>query len=73
MLFRSTEGGAVKYTIRVPAAVAGRVKVSPSTGTVPAGAYLTVAVTVTSKVALNTYVIVEPGNLTVRVVLTIKA
>ena len=69
----ATEGGPVKYAIKVPAAVASRVKVSPSTGTVPAGAYLTVAVTVTSKVALNTYVIVEPGNLTVRVVLTIKA
>ena len=30
---------------------------------------MTVIVTVTSKVALNTYVTVEPGNLTVRVVL----
>ena len=69
----ATEGGAVKYTIRVPAAVAGRVKVSPSTGSVTAGYYVTVVVTATSKVALNTYVTVEPGNLTVRVVLTIKA
>ena len=69
----ATEGGAVKYTIRVPAAVAGRVKVSPSTGSVTAGYYVTVVVTATSKVALNTYVTVEPGNLTVQVVLTIKA
>ena len=30
-------------------------------------------VTVTSNVALNTYLTVEPGNLTIRVVLTIKA
>jgi hypothetical protein len=69
----ATEGGPVKYAIKVPAAVAARVKVSPSTGSLPANYYLTVAVTVTSKVALNTYVTVEPGNLTVRVVLTIKA
>jgi hypothetical protein len=69
----ATTGGTVKYTIKVPAAVAGRVKVSPSMGSVPAGYYVTVVVTATSKVALNTYVTVEPGNLTVRVVLTIKA
>ena len=69
----ATTGGTVKYAIKVPAAVAGRVKVSPSTGSVPAGYYVTVVVTATSKVALNTYVTVEPGNLTVRVVLTIKA
>ena len=30
-------------------------------------------VTVTSKVALNTYLTVEPGNLTIRVTLKIKA
>jgi hypothetical protein len=69
----ATDGGPVKYAIKVPAAVVGRVTVSPATGSLPAGAYLTVAVTVTSKVPLNTYVIVEPGNLTVRMVLTIKA
>ena len=69
----ATESGPVKYAIKIPAAVVGRVKVSPSTGSLPANYYLTVAVTVTSKVALNTYVTVEPGNLTVRVVLTIKA
>jgi DNA-directed RNA polymerase specialized sigma24 family protein len=69
----ATESGPVKYAIKVPAAVAARVKVSPSTGSLPANYYLTVAVTVTSKVALNTYVTVEPGNLTVRVVLTIRA
>ena len=34
---------------------------------------MTVTVTVTSKVALTTYVTVEPGNLTVTVVLKIKA
>ena len=69
----ATEGGTVKYAIKVPGAVAGRVKVSPSTGSVTAGYYVTVVVTATSKVALNTYVTVEPGNLTVGVVLTIKA
>ena len=34
---------------------------------------MTVTVTVTSKVALNTAITVQPGNLTVRVMLKIKA
>ncbi len=67
-------GGPVShYAIQVPAAVAGKVAVSPSQGSLPAGGYVTVTVTVTSTVALNTHVTVEPGNLTITVVLTIKA
>ena len=67
-------GGPVShYTIQVPAAVAGKVAVSPSQGSLPAGGYVTVTVTVTSTVALSTYVTVEPGNLTITVVLNIKA
>ena len=53
--------------------MAGKIKVAPSGGSLPAIQHVTVTVTVTSKVALNTYVTVEPGNITVRVVLKIKA
>ena len=70
----TTTGGPIsEYTVKVPAAVAGKVTVSPSKGSLPANGYAVVTVTVTSKVALNTYVTVEPGNLTVRVMLEIKA
>ena len=53
--------------------MAGKVTVSPSNGSLPASGYVTVTVTVTSTVALNTYVTVEPGNLTITVMLKIKA
>ena len=69
----ATGGPVSDYIIKVPAAVAGQVTVSPSRGSLPANGYAAVSVTVTSNVALNTHVTVEPGNLTVRVVLKIKA
>jgi DNA-directed RNA polymerase specialized sigma24 family protein len=65
-------GAPVSYTIKVPAAMAGKVTVAPSKGSLPANGHVTVTVTVTSMVALNTYVTVEPGNLIVQVVLKIK-
>jgi hypothetical protein len=61
------------YAIEVPAGMASRVTVSPSAGSLPANGYVTVTVTVTSKAALSTDLIVEPGNLTVTVVYKIKA
>ncbi len=70
----TTRGGPVsEYAIGVPAAMAGKVMVSPARGSLPANGFVAVTVTVTSNVALNTYLTVEPGNLTVRVVLEIKA
>ena len=70
----ATTGGPIsEYTIKVPPAMAGKVTVSPSKGSLPANGYVTVTVTVTSTVALNTYVTVEPGNLTISVMLKIKA
>ena len=70
----TTTGGPVShYTIKVPVAMAGKVAVSPAMGSLPAGGYVAVTVTVTSTVALNTHVTVAPGNLTITVVLTIKA
>jgi len=72
-LLTATGGPVSEYTIEVPAAMAGKVTVSPSNGSLPAGGYVTVTVTVTSNVTLNTYLTVEPGNLTVTVMLKIKA
>ncbi len=69
----TAENGPVSYTIKVPAAMAGKMKVAPSKGSLPASKHVTVTVTVTSQVALTTYVTVEPGNITVPVVLKIKA
>ncbi len=69
----ATGGPVSEYTIKVPAAMAGQVTVSPSRGSLPANGYAAVSVTVTSNVALNTHVTVEPGNLIVQVVLKIKA
>src|SRR5439155_22765486 len=51
------------YTVRV-AADPGRVKVAPAGGSLPANRTVAVTVTVTSKVALTTHVVVGPGNLT---------
>ena len=60
------------FTIRVAAGMASNIKVRPSSGSLPANGRMAVTVTVTSKVALNTHVIVDPGNIMVTVVLTIK-
>ena len=68
----TAENGPVSYTIKVPAAMAGKIKVAPSKGSLPANKHVTVTVTVTSQVALTTYVTVEPGNIAVPVVLKIK-
>ncbi len=69
----ATGGPISEYIVKVPAAVAAKVTVSPSKGFLPAGGYAAVTVTVTSNVALSTYVTVEPGNLTITVTLKIKA
>jgi hypothetical protein len=69
----ATGGPVGEYAIEVPAAVAGKVMVSPSRGSLPANGYAAVTVTVTGNVALNTYLTVEPGNLTIQVMLKIKA
>ena len=70
-LLTATGGPVSEYTIKVPAAMAGKVTVSPLRGSLPAGGYVTVTVTVTSNVALNTSVTVEPGNHIVSVTLKI--
>ena len=71
-LLTAVGGPVSEYTITVPA-TAGKITVAPARGSLPASGYVTITVTVTSKVALNTAITVQPGNLTVRVMLKIKA
>ena len=69
----SAVGGPVDhYAIKVPAALSGKIAVSPATGSLADGGWVTVTVTVTSKTALKSYVTVSPGSLTVTIVLDIK-
>src|SRR5947207_1408600 len=50
------------------AAGAGRVSVAPAAGSLALNGFVEVTVTVTSKTALTTQIVVEPGNLSVTVV-----
>jgi hypothetical protein len=68
----ATGGPVSKYSIGVPAAMAGKVTVSPSRGSLSAGGHVAVTVTVTGNVALRTYVTVKPGNLAIQVTLKIE-
>jgi DNA-directed RNA polymerase specialized sigma24 family protein len=69
----SAVGGPVgHYAITVPAAVSGKIAVSPAQGSLPDGGWVTVTVTVTSKTAVKSNITVSPGGLKVTVVLTIK-
>jgi hypothetical protein len=56
----------------ISAALPSKVRVAPSSGSLPAGRWVTVTVTVISWVALYTHITVEPGNIRVTVVLSIK-
>jgi Sigma-70 region 2 len=69
----SAAGGPVShYVITIPAAMTGKVTVSPASGSLGARGWVTVKVTVTSKVALDTRLIINPGNIPVTIVYTLK-
>ena len=59
------------YTVRV-AAMPGQVTVTPAGGSLLTDGHAEVKVTVTSKAGLTTHIVVQPGNLTVTVVYTVK-
>jgi RNA polymerase sigma factor (sigma-70 family) len=68
----TAKGGPVSdYSITAGSALAGRLTVSPSSGSLAAGASVTVTVTSTSQIALDGQLIVSPGGQTVTVVLSI--
>jgi len=66
-------GGAVSaYSITVGSSLAGHISVSPSSGSLAAGASVTITVTSTSLVALNGQLTVNPGGRAITVVLSIS-
>jgi len=69
----TAKGGPVSgYSITAGGALAGHISVSPSSGSLAAGASVTVTVTSTSLVALPGQLTVNPGGLTITVVLSIS-
>jgi hypothetical protein len=62
----AVNGPVPQFTVQV-AGNAGKVSVSPGGGSLPAGGMVTVTVTVTSKVALTTRVMVEPNGASITV------
>jgi hypothetical protein len=60
------------YAVMIPAGLAGEVRATPSGGSLAAGRYVIVTVTVTSKGALTAHLTVEPGPLTVTVAYKVK-
>jgi hypothetical protein len=67
----AVNGPVPQYTVQV-AGQAGKVSVTPAGGSLAANGIVTVTVTVTSKVALTTQILVTPNNLSVTVVYTPK-
>jgi len=68
----TAKGGPVSdYSITVGSALAGKLTVSPSSGSLGAGASVTVTVTSRSLIALDGQLTVNPGDRTVTVVLSI--
>jgi RNA polymerase sigma factor (sigma-70 family) len=68
----TAKGGPVSaYSITAGSALAGRISVSPASGSLAAGASVTITVTSKSLVALEGKLTVNPGGLTITVVLSI--
>ena len=63
----AANGPVTRYTVRL-AARAAKVSVAPTSGSLALNGFVEVTVTVTSKTALTTQIVVEPGNLSVTVV-----
>src|SRR4029077_21208269 len=69
----TAKGGAlISYSIAAGSALSGHISVSPSSGSLAAGASVTVTVTSTSLVTLAGQLTVNPGGLTITVVLSIS-
>jgi RNA polymerase sigma factor (sigma-70 family) len=69
----TARGGPVSaYSITIGSALAGRINVAPSSGSLAAGASVTITVTSTSLVALDGTLTVNPGGQTVTVVLSVS-
>jgi len=65
----TASGGPVSWSIAEPASLLGELIVSPLSGTLSAGASVTVTITVAALVSLDTQLKVQPGGQAVTVVL----
>ena len=65
----TASGGPVSWSISEPASLLGELIVAPASGTLSAGSSVTVAVTVSGLVSLDTQLTVQPGGQAVTVVL----
>jgi RNA polymerase sigma factor (sigma-70 family) len=65
----TASGGPVDWTISVPANLLGKLSVTPSSGTLAAGGSVTVAISMTGLLSLDTQLTVDPGGQVVTVVL----
>jgi hypothetical protein len=65
----TASGGPVGWSLSVPATLLGSVSVTPSSGTLNAGDSVTVAISTTGLLSLDTQLTVEPGGQLVTVVL----
>jgi RNA polymerase sigma factor (sigma-70 family) len=68
----TAHGGPVRYSVTPGGALAGSMTVTPSAGTLAAGASVTITVTSTSRVALDGQLTVSPGGRTIAVVLSVS-
>jgi hypothetical protein len=65
----AASGGPVSWSITEPASLLGELTVAPASGTLSAGSSVTVAITVSGLVSLDTQLTVQPGGQVVTVVL----
>ena len=68
----TARGGPVSYSITPGASLAGRMTVTPSSGSLASGATVTITVTSTSLIALDGQLTVNPGGQTITVVLSVS-
>jgi RNA polymerase sigma factor (sigma-70 family) len=68
----TARGGPVSYSITPGASLAGRMTVTPSSGSLASGASVTITVTSTSLIALDGQLTVNPGGQTITVVLSVS-
>jgi RNA polymerase sigma factor (sigma-70 family) len=67
----TAHGGPVSYSVAVGSALAGKLSVAPSSGSLSAGQSVTVTVTSTSLLGLNGQLTVNPGGQSVTVLLSL--
>jgi RNA polymerase sigma factor (sigma-70 family) len=68
----TAQGGPVSYAITPGASLAGSMTVTPASGSLAAGASVTITVTSTSLIALDGQLTVNPGGHTITVVLSVS-